>query len=183
MPGDYQGGLCYGCNSVDHSLNECPTISAMGMDDRQNLIKSKRLCFGCLKPSGVNHYARVCKKRLTCGKCSRQHPTILHEFHDNKNSQVSSANATNVIGDENVSPESVDVDPTVSVSTVKQQHALGNTSLCVIPVYIYSKALPERRRKVYATLDACSQGTFISEELIEALGESTSELQVSRLRQ
>ena len=74
MPDDYQGALCYGCNSVDHS------------HDRQNLIKSKRLCFGCLKSSGVKHYARVCERRLTSGKCSRLHPTILHEFHDNKNS-------------------------------------------------------------------------------------------------
>ena len=58
--------------------------------------------------------------------------------------------------------------PSHSVSAVKHM-SKQFVGLCVIPVYLYVKATPQTRFKVYAMLDYCSQGTIISEDLIQML--------------
>ena len=42
----------------------------------------------------------------------------------------------------------------------------------MVPVLLCSKDKPERAIKVYAIIDNCSQGTFISEKALESLGVS-----------
>jgi hypothetical protein len=41
-------------------------------------LKGKGHCYGCLKRG---HMSNMCKKKSTCAVCSRQHPTILHNYN------------------------------------------------------------------------------------------------------
>ena len=58
-----------------------------------------------------------------------------------------------------------------SLSTGCSQTASG-VALCMVPVLLCSKDKPEKALKVYAIIDNCSQGTFISEKALESLGVS-----------
>ena len=52
------------------------TFSALSLDEKHTFIRSRRLCFGCLR---YGHSNRDCQRRLRCSKCDRQHPTVLHD--------------------------------------------------------------------------------------------------------
>ena len=111
---------------------------------------------------------------MTYNECGRNHPSILHDYHRESRIQTTSSNATQMqqnssseqcIRNESNYSQIEEEAVTHSVSAVK--HLDKQTiSLCVVPVYLYAKGHPERKFKVYAMLDSCSQGTFIAEDLI-----------------
>ena len=57
-----------------HHLDFCRTFQSMPMEDRKELVRKKRLCFGCLNQG---HISKRCGKRLACRVCSRN-PISLH---------------------------------------------------------------------------------------------------------
>ncbi|XP_078608417.1 uncharacterized protein LOC144880226 [Branchiostoma floridae x Branchiostoma japonicum] len=68
-------GGCLYCAKANHGLSDCGVLGARPVAERLQYIKGQGLCFGCLKKA---HLARDCKRRATCGKCQRSHPTVLH---------------------------------------------------------------------------------------------------------
>ena len=65
---------CPACKR-DHSLERCSVFKAKPEDERRDLITSKGLCFGCLRPG---HLSSSCQDRLRCDECGKSHPTPLH---------------------------------------------------------------------------------------------------------
>ena len=68
---------CICCGKDNHCLDDCFFFLQKTIENREDFIKSKKLCFGCLKYS--NHRSKDCKLRLTCKKCGKSHPTSLHK--------------------------------------------------------------------------------------------------------
>ena len=66
---------CIYCNGTSHALEECRNIMKLSLKGRYEVLKSKGLCFGCLK-SG--HLKSACQHKSYCTYCKRCHPSILH---------------------------------------------------------------------------------------------------------
>ena len=67
---------CSKC-SGDHKVKNCTQFKELSVEDRLNLVKEKRLCFGCLEES---HISRNCKSKKECGisGCKAKHHPLLH---------------------------------------------------------------------------------------------------------
>ena len=148
------------------------------MRKRRAVVKSENLCFNCLG----SHLVRACKSKSTCRECGGRHNTLLHEERQE------------VLPKENTPPlqERQDVNgPGLSsrVMSVVQnigskcnKHTAGpNTSsfaqtkdstavrLKVVPVRVWG-AGRRRHADVYAFLDAGSDTSLCTEDLIKLLG-------------
>ena len=65
---------CSLCKGI-HPLTKCQEFKKKRVEERREFVKTKGLCFGCLK-SG--HLSSSCRFRLTCEECGKPHPTLLH---------------------------------------------------------------------------------------------------------
>ena len=131
---------CYFCQG-EHWLEKCTQMEHLNVVERMNFVKDKRLCFCCFRPANKARYANIFRSRLTCGLCGEQHPTLLHGYHEQ----------------------------TMAVLTVKRLTPGHVISLSVVSVILYHKKRPDEAVKVYAMLNACSQGTFVDESVIKNL--------------
>ena len=77
--------ICPFCDQ-QHDIEECPVILAKDINQRSIMIRSKKLCFGCLGKMTPDHNSRTCTRRRTCKVCRRKHATILHGFKFRPNS-------------------------------------------------------------------------------------------------
>ena len=66
---------CIYCKRDNHSISYCYFFKKKPYSERLELIKERKLCFGCLERG---HTSRECISRMTCKVCSRKHPTALH---------------------------------------------------------------------------------------------------------
>ncbi|XP_037049571.1 uncharacterized protein LOC119083867 [Bradysia coprophila] len=66
---------CACCSSVDHTIGSCPRYVKLDLESRLQFIKSKNLCFNCLR---VGHSLKNCKSRSTCQQCHKNHHTSIH---------------------------------------------------------------------------------------------------------
>ena len=96
-------------------------MAGMDLQERMSTVMKLRLCFGCLKPTGRNHYAKVCKRKNKCDTCGQDHPTLLHEYHEES----------------------------VKVSSVRTQSS--GITLSIVPVILSHKSNPNVEFCVYAT--------------------------------
>ena len=85
--------ICPVC-SKSHTLSNCDEFKKKAVKERLHFVQSAGLCFGCLSKG---HYSKNCRKRLTCQKCKRPHPTILHydsqDDNESKDSEKTSVNS------------------------------------------------------------------------------------------
>ncbi|KAJ0169482.1 hypothetical protein K1T71_015069 [Dendrolimus kikuchii] len=65
---------CPCCNG-SHHICHCKQFGSKSVQDRYNLVQSKRLCFNCL---GFAHSVKNCKQNTNCRKCGRRHHSLLH---------------------------------------------------------------------------------------------------------
>lgn len=63
--------LCF----ESHYLWACPKFSSMNVDERQKVVKEKKLCLNCFSPQ---HQVKNCSSKFCCKTCSRKHHTFLH---------------------------------------------------------------------------------------------------------
>lgn len=66
---------CVYCNGEQHSLTVCKKFKSKQHKDKIGFLRSKGLCFACLKHG---HMSGSCKQKLQCEECSKPHPTPLH---------------------------------------------------------------------------------------------------------
>ena len=130
---------CFCCKD-QHVLEECETFERMAVEDTVKFLSEQHLCYGCFRPTNKQHYARICRRKMTCSICNASHPTLLHE-HFYKS---------------------------ISVARVEAKFN-GVISLCVVPVVLAHQRYPEIRISLYAMLDECSQGTYIDDSILEHL--------------
>ena len=74
--GDHQS--CTLCQDGMHQLQDCSKFTAMSLGARQNFIKEKGHCYGCLQRG---HVVKNCDHRHFCDVCRARHPTCLHNFN------------------------------------------------------------------------------------------------------
>lgn len=130
------------------------------MTDRVKFIQTEQLCFGCLKPG---HHSKGCKNRSICEKCSKRHPTCLHEerVKEEKKPPQDRTNQNNQAQIQEV---------TTTATTNRVICLEGNTqTAAIIPVWLSLITQPTKEVFVYALLDSQSDTTFILSEVAESL--------------
>lgn len=165
---------CYLCKRTSHSLDECTVFKRKTHDQRVNLIKEQRLCFGCLIKG---HSSRNCRNRIVCKECSRRHPTCLHSERNKEEASRKREGSKNK--DQNTQEnESQKADQNIETSSEVQtqsktffnerksgwEKVLGPA----IPVRI---SLPggDAEVETYAAMDTFSTDTYISPSILNAL--------------
>ena len=74
-----------------HETDSCPKLEAKTHEEKTDFVRSKGLCFSCMKKG---HMASLCRQRSTCTKCDRRHPTVLHRLPRVPDPAVGQAAAT-----------------------------------------------------------------------------------------
>lgn len=130
--------------------------------ERLDVLKTKGLCFGCLRQGNIS---QNCKKKIICKQCSRRHPNILHQNEEAKNT-------TSVISQGNIQNEEMSVAPSSAKQEVcgytgaRETHCL----LPVVPVKVKSHN-SGRSIETYTFMDPRSTATFCTDDLRKKLNE------------
>ncbi|VDI74707.1 Hypothetical predicted protein [Mytilus galloprovincialis] len=143
---------CIYCENATHSLDKCDKVIKQSLKDRYLFLKSKGLCFSCLK---YGHQKMSCRQKSSCTVCRKEHPSILHvEPRDqNQTSQQSES----------------DQCPEVKNSTTFM--GAGNSlrqALPILPVRV-KPIISDNYIETYAFLDTGSTATFCTENIIRSL--------------
>nr|XP_054607751.1 uncharacterized protein LOC129167238 [Nothobranchius furzeri] len=131
-----------------HSLMKCPKLTRIPQKDKIEFLKGKGICFGCFK---VGHMSKECKNRLTCDKCNRKHPTILHSDKEQAKAQETPVSSALVSHKADVCTDGGE-----------------DCTLSIVPVKIKSKK-GDQVFQTYAFLDPGSTATFITNKLKKKL--------------
>ncbi len=139
--------MCHYCDMKNHKTSACGKFAKITAQERNEFLKKKGICFGCLNPG---HKSKDCANKATCEKCSRRHPTIL-------------------CGDyQKLFPRTeTQTEETPITSFYVKQHS---SSSMIVPVYISHENNPEDEILVYALLDTQSDTSFILNNTLEELG-------------
>ncbi|XP_071836853.1 uncharacterized protein [Apostichopus japonicus] len=149
----YKCLICEG----DHRLDCCYKFLAKTVEDRKIFVKTKNLCYGCLRQG---HISKFCRNRLVCNICSRSHPTALHgDIVSHIGKTVCSSSKS--IG---IQTEAINT----GLSHVSGLRDITMNSL-ILPVYVSHVDAPQREVLVYALLDTQSDSTFITDKTCELL--------------
>ncbi len=146
---------CASCRS-EHDLDQCPDYKSLEVKGRKAFLFRKRLCFCCYKSTSSTHKAGTCTNKRKCDICGELHPTGLHvptSADENKTTENVTILATECSGIKNS-----------SISEPKDR-----ISMCIVPVQLYHELTPDNVVTVYAMLDDCSDGTFITHDVLEKL--------------
>lgn len=160
---------CLFCQG-DHTLESCTKIKEKTSQERLDFLKSKGLCFGCLRQG---HISQNCKKKTVCTQCSRKHPDILHQNEEGKN-------ITSVPEQGNTQKEETSVTPSPVKEEVCGYTGAGETDclLPVVPVKVKSRS-SGRSIETYAFMDPGSTATFCTEDVRKRLNEKGKPTQIS----
>lgn len=86
------------------TLESCNKIKEKANQERLDFLKSKGLCFWCLRQG---HISQNCKKKTVCKQCSRKHPDILHQNEEAKNTTSVSEQGNTQKEERSVTPSPV----------------------------------------------------------------------------
>lgn len=150
---------CLFCKG-EHNMTHCKKLKKSLHKEKLDFLRSKGLCFGCLKPG---HMSKFCEEKLNCEVCSLTHPTVLHM----KIREKPERNEETTADDERHHAMSGFVD---TESKVCSGNGTGDADsiLAIVPVQVKAK----NGSKVvtsYAFLDPGSTATFCTEDLMNEL--------------
>ncbi|XP_077977489.1 uncharacterized protein LOC144433051 [Glandiceps talaboti] len=146
----YVSKPCLLCKKPDHQLSTCPEFKSKTLEQRKQFIQENRVCFSCLK---VGHNSRDCCRKLTCEKCKKRHPTILH---DEKREKASTETTT-------------ESKVEASVVSCNVQSGSGFSTSMIVPVWVSSRESPSNEVLTYALLDTQSDSSFVLEDIAQSL--------------
>ncbi|XP_071963839.1 uncharacterized protein [Antedon mediterranea] len=153
---------CFCCDG-NHTVEGCDKFKGLELKQREELIRRKGLCRGCLKKG---HIWRECKCRRICDICKGEHPTIMHRF-SNSTAEPPVVSSNSAAEPPVVSSNSADKPPVVSSNNLCS-NTCDNEQCCssIVPVWIeYEK----QESITYALLDEQSDSCFISAKLAQEL--------------
>ena len=155
---------CANCQ-LNHDLDDCPEFKKLSIKGRKAFLFKNRLCFGCYKATSATHKVQTCNAKRKCDVCNDLHPTLLHIFSEDVR-------------------EPVDVVAVASTGCeIRDDRRGGNVlptvSLCIVPVNIRHQSNPCVIMTVYAMLDNCSEGTFVTEEVTDMLRATLTSASIS----
>ena len=156
--------FCHKCKLNDsHNTVDCRQLAKLSSEQQQEFIKSENLCFRCLRKG---HGKTDCKVKIKCSKCSKDHPTALHDARK-ATAESSSTQANSTV------PHSTD--EATSFHTTARPNC-GLTTM-ILPVYVSAQENPEQETLVYALVDNQSDTSFIDRNIAQCLdGKSTPAL-------
>ena len=142
--------ICSVCNGP-HYPDQCPKLLEMSVDERLETVRRRKLCRICLK---ANHMAKGCKLRRFCSVegCGGDHNRLLH-------SVKKSVNRAEIADPHNISQSQANHSTAPSTGS-------NNVALAVLPVTLRNN---KQIVKTFAFLDNCSDSTFISKSVADAL--------------
>lgn len=142
-PSNLKSVKCFVC-ADSHKIFECSKFETLAVDERQDVVKTHRLCYLCLNQG---HRLSSCRYKRNCKFCGGRHNSLLHrDFNPNAVINTSNAHCGKVKG-----------------AQTKQLSSM------MLPVYIYTKDKPSKKILTYAMLDTQSEITFITNELASKL--------------
>ena len=144
---------CLYCDDKAHCLDTCHKLSNRPFNERLEFLKSKGLCFGCLKTA---HRKANCRNKSTCTVCNYRHPTVLHITKE----------ATIMTSVESSTSTSETEEPVLNSHV---GHVSGEYTFSIIPVCVRIKG-HVKEVQTYAFLDPGSNVTFCSDNLMTQLG-------------
>ena len=152
---------CSFCGNSSHNLEVCRKLSKQPHKEKLEYLKSKGLCFGCLKKA--QHMCKDCKHKLKCTKCDINHPTVLHfdrklQGSGMKNDPSKSEDSVSGKNGENS-----------AVSCRLTGAGLTSSTQSIVPVIVRVKSTG-MSIKANAMLDDGSDAVFCTESLRKRLG-------------
>ena len=158
---------CVYCNGEQHSLAVCRKFKNKQHKDKIGFLRSKGLCFACLKHG---HMSGSCKQKLQCEECSRPHPTPLHFTNKDSREEMAKDNCEQ----QSVSSALVQTAETFGVTGAGKEDCV----LSIVPVCIKSQK-GTKTVTTYAFLDPGSSATFATESLIHQLNMNGRNVSIS----
>ncbi|XP_064292696.1 uncharacterized protein LOC135309931 [Plodia interpunctella] len=162
----------------NHKLSVCKKFSKIPVDSRRNFVQEKGFCFRCLRG---NHAAKFCKSMHKCHICKSRHNSLLHpsvgsgssintaniDTSKEKSSKVSTVHCNEgIIGSNIGTAQTTDTaQPLVScVSTGSKKTVLLATAV------VKAQSRDGSYRLIRSLMDQGSQGSFITEAMVQYLG-------------
>ncbi|XP_023815425.1 uncharacterized protein LOC111948165 isoform X1 [Oryzias latipes] len=140
------------------------------ISERVQFVKTKKLCFGCLR---TGHHSKNCEGRSVCVTCKRKHPTCLHEDRDKPSRKTEQKESKNYKekekSSERIKFEQINEASSHATSNRVVQDVSSLYASTVVPVWLSTISDPESEVLVYALLDNQSDTTFILQEKAEML--------------
>ena len=165
---------CVLCKGTHH-LERCHKFRAQNLQQRRDLVKSKRVCHACLSPG---HFVKNCRGARMCGVegCQRRQHPLLHSSEvissNTKNPHVPAAPTPETANGNNTNPAQ-DTGPngplTSGVGITNSSTRGHRVALQVIPVKV-STPYGDRVIETYAFLDSGSNTTMCLSSLAEEVG-------------
>ena len=164
--------VCSFC-SRDHYLWRCPDFTVLDVKLRFNHVREKKLCFHCLL---AGHCARDCKFRpdLLCGLegCKRKHHRLVHNHVETGLCSIEIFMSQ--LDDNEVRDCAVQVQKSLlTMSLAADGHGvvlpLEDEYISIRTVMVEIRC-GQKRKRVIAALDSCSNNTNIDADLAEELG-------------
>lgn len=140
-----------------HVLSDCSQLKAHSHKEKVDFLKTNGHCFGCLIKGNLS---RNCKRRLTCQKCNRRHPTILHIDSTEAPTQGPQLPAPSATSETAIS--------SALVSAGKVTGASKDCALAIVPVRVKVDK-GDRFISTYAFLDPGSSASFCTDNLMRQL--------------
>ena len=156
-----------------HELQDCRAFKERTPEDKIAFLKEKGLCFRCLKP---NHLIGDCKAAVKCEVCGGSHVTAMHRPVSSPDVPVTSKETPSTTGQTEGSTEEF-VTVAAKCTRVCGQGRAGRScaKICLAKVYLPDE--PERAMTTYVLIDDQSDGSLVSERLLDSLnvkGEQSS---------
>ena len=147
-------GPCLYCKGTSHVIHDCRKFDATSAENKSEHCRKIGLCFGCLRPG---HMRKQCRNPEKCKKCSRKHPTVLHnpDWERQPSDQNSGGH-----------PQ-----PEVVTGCVGVKHS--NTPLMTVIPVIVKHAAADQGITTYAFVDNGCGAVFADQELVNKLNART----------
>ena len=164
---------CVLCKGTHH-LERCHKFRVLKLEQRRDLVKSKRVCHACLSPG---HFVKNCRGARMCGVegCQRRHHPLLHSSEVVPKGETRPAKtglgsdpppANDLTPSQNTQPDGL---PTSGVGVTNSSSRSYRVGLQVVPVKV-SAPYGDRVIETYAFLDSGSNTTMCLSSLAEDLG-------------
>ena len=138
---------CKFCDGY-HDFDDCQFYYEISIEDRSSFLKKNKLCFGCYN-------------RRFCKVCQGKHPSGLHGYKMER--KKTSDNDTYKTVEQ---PEAMNSN---CAGIKNAATAVGEViSMCIVPVRL-RQCNTQKEEKTFALLHSCSQGTLVTERILEEL--------------
>ncbi|XP_065365574.1 uncharacterized protein LOC135958605 [Calliphora vicina] len=162
---------CQLCPKETHTIRKCAKFLKMSYQQRLEEIKKEGLCLNCFSKT---HSVRNCTSKHSCFKCQKRHNTLLHKDVDNSNSSQQGPSTSSSALKPTSAPyypsNSGPIQSTNDSTSGRVQSCFASNSKCVLlgTAWVYILHLGTKYQ-VRALIDSGSEGTFISERLLNTI--------------